>query len=63
MERIPTHHAWGYMGVFLTETATGHPPGHPEITSSASGAVYTVSLFRCPKCGYIEAFDDEVGNG
>lgn len=60
MERIPAHHAWGYMGVFLTETAAGHPQGNPAITTSVSGGVFTVRLYRCSTCGYIEAFDDVV---
>lgn len=29
----------------------------------ADGSGFTVALYRCPKCGYLEIFDDEVENG
>jgi hypothetical protein len=27
------------------------------------GKGYTVTVYRCSTCGYLEFFDDEVGNG
>ncbi len=30
---------------------------------AALPGVYTIRLFRCPTCGYVEMFDAEVPNG
>lgn len=59
----PSAHAWGLMGVTLVPFQAGSPVGQPLLQTKTSGRVYTVTVFRCPVCGYLELFDDEVSNG
>lgn len=33
------------------------------VASMYSEMVYTVKIWQCPVCGYIELFDDEAHNG
>jgi len=42
-------------------------PTYLEIPNTGAaisdGSGYTMTLYRCPKCGYTELFDDGVVNG
>ncbi|AOZ06729.1 hypothetical protein BKK80_13570 [Cupriavidus malaysiensis] len=61
--REPETHYFGLMGATLVPFRAGTPVGEPLSRTTVSGRIYTVSIFRCPVCGYLEMFDDEVGNG
>ena len=32
-------------------------------TALMDGSAYSIIAYRCPACGYLELFDDEVANG
>ncbi|AJW97889.1 hypothetical protein BM43_3177 [Burkholderia gladioli] len=60
IERPGTDHHWAFVGVNVVSFTAGHPVGEPLTSTSFDGTVYMVKLFRCPKCGYVEAFDTEA---
>ncbi|WP_186057737.1 hypothetical protein [Burkholderia gladioli] len=60
IERPGSDHHWAFVGVSVVSFTAGQPVGEPLTSTSFDGTVYMVKLFRCPKCGYVEAFDTEV---
>ncbi|WP_155705995.1 hypothetical protein [Burkholderia cepacia] len=61
--RTPDEHYWGFIGARLIPFRVGTPVGTSLMETEASGRIYTVALYRCPVCGYLEVFDDEGTNG
>lgn len=63
VDKNDVDHRWGLMGLSMigVQPATDSEPR--LIITKPSDRVFTVQLYRCPECGYLEAFDDEVGNG
>lgn len=59
----PGHHFWGLQGVTLTPFRAGSPAATPLLTSETTSRIYSVMIFRCPTCGYVELFDDEAFRG
>lgn len=50
---------WGLMGASLQQASMGNfSMGQPLATLETNGSIYTIRPFRCPKCGYLELFDD-----
>ncbi|SAJ91427.1 hypothetical protein UA11_04699 [Burkholderia multivorans] len=59
-------HSWGLVGVLLHHFRAGASRVGEPLTAtmiSESGSVYTMKMFRCPTCGYMELFDDEGIDG
>lgn len=52
LERQPD--LWAVQGVEVLDTKTD---GLPDTRNTA--LQFTCSMFRCPRCGYLEMFDDE----
>ncbi|ATF84590.1 hypothetical protein [Burkholderia gladioli] len=64
IERPDADHHWAFVGVNVMRFAAGQSVGEPLTSTALDGTVYMVKLFRCPHCGYVEAFDTEaVSNG
>ncbi|QNB08372.1 hypothetical protein G5S34_17515 [Herbaspirillum frisingense] len=53
---------WGLMGAIVRETPPKTLLGQTTETVS-SGVLFTVNLYRCKVCGYIELFDDSFDHG
>ncbi|WP_186066002.1 hypothetical protein [Burkholderia gladioli] len=62
VERPADYHHWAFIGVSVTSFAVGQPAGEPLTNTALDGTVFMVKLFRCPTCGYLEAFDSETTN-
>lgn len=60
--RSPDEHYWGFIGASLVPFRVEMSVDTPLEDTEVSGRIYTVSLFRCPSCGYLEVFDDEPSN-
>lgn len=60
-------YSWGLMGIHeqLYWTAGDDPEGEKtaQVARAHSGHVFTLRLYKCNTCGYIELFDEEVMNG
>lgn len=60
-------YSWGLMGI--VERLHWSPESIPgdrntaQVSRGHSGHVYTLRLYKCSTCGYIELFDEEVMNG
>lgn len=57
-----TRVSWGLLGA--VESWADDDPGRtgpPQV--SYSGHIFTLKLFRCPVCGYLELFDYEEKSG
>jgi len=63
VDKHDENHRWGFMGLSLINMQAGMEAGQPLRITKPSERVFTVQLYRCSECGYLEAFDDEVGNG
>src|SRR5260364_234136 len=63
VERTPESHFWGLIGANTRHFRTGTPVGQPLSQTELSGRIYTLQLFRCSICGYLEFFDDNIVNG
>lgn len=63
--RSPDNHCWGLIGATLTNQVVGATHFGTSIArvTEASGRVFTITLYRCPVCGYLEMFDDEALRG
>src|SRR5260364_130240 len=60
VERTPESHFWGLIGANTRHFRTGTPVGQPLSQTELSGRIYTLQLFRCSICGYLEFFDDNI---
>lgn len=61
-EKLGPSQFWGVMGALVREIPPKTLLGQTTETVS-SGALYTVNLYRCRVCGYVELFDDELDHG
>ena len=61
--RAPENHYWGLMGAHHLPLRVGMSVNKPLSATEASGRIYTVAIYRCSTCGYMELFDDGVRNG
>jgi hypothetical protein len=63
LERIKTGPTsfWGLVGAAQRPARVDEMrAGDPLASLQASGAVYTVIVYRCLHCGYMELFDDII---
>lgn len=60
-------YSWGLMGILeqLYRPAQGESGGDSpfHVSRGHSGHVFTLRLYKCSTCGYLELFDEEVMNG
>lgn len=56
-------HRWTLLGVTSQSFVAGSSVGTPLTSTGPSGNVFTLALYRCPVCGYLEMFDDEASHG
>ncbi|MBR7961214.1 hypothetical protein KDW41_12240 [Burkholderia vietnamiensis] len=63
VDRMRPNHYWGFMGADITSVAKPSNAGEKVNVVEMSGHVFTMMLFRCPVCGYMETFDYEAPDG
>lgn len=56
-DQIEKDHFWGIVGAQLKKMNATSPVGAAIQESRPSGGIYSVHIYRCPVCGYIELFD------
>jgi hypothetical protein len=55
--------AWGLVGVQVQRATAGMMrAGDPLQAVFPNDRIFTVRVFRCATCGYIEMFDEDVAN-
>ncbi len=60
----PGNHRFALMGVTLPKPPEGFIQFSEASTpAQPSGRVYSIAVFRCTTCGYLELFDDEALHG
>lgn len=62
-DKPDTNHYWAVMGAVNIPLTAMSPVNKPISDTQSSNLIYTVNLYRCETCGYIELFDDEIDNG
>ena len=58
----PADHRFALVGVTLPKPE-GFLQFAEQAPTHASGRVYSLAVFRCMTCGYLELFDDEKPHG
>ncbi|WP_261524070.1 hypothetical protein [Burkholderia multivorans] len=63
VDRIQKNHYWGFIGAEITSVGQPTDNGEKVNVVNMSDHVFTMKLYRCPVCGYLEAFDYEDSDG
>jgi len=59
----PPDHRFALMGITLPTTEGFAQVAEQVLPAKPSGRIYSLTVFRCMTCGYLELFDDESANG
>ena len=51
---------WALTGIEFETFDTSSTVNEPLSTIALNGNAFTLSIYRCPTCGYLEFFDDDA---